>query len=61
MAYRIYEVDGLTDTKSLVEGEPSTDSDMALTDRRWLIKAQEDNWMRTGEEITKYYQIIEEN
>jgi hypothetical protein len=61
MAYRIYEVDGLTDTKTLVEGEPYPDSDMALTDRRWLIKAQEEEWMRTGEEITKYYQIIEDN
>ena len=59
MAYRIYEVDGLTDIKTLVEGDPYPDSDMALTDRRWLIKAQEDDWMCNGKEITKFYQIVE--
>jgi hypothetical protein len=59
MAYLIYEVDGLTDTKTLIAGKPYPDSDMALIDRRWLIKAQEDEWMRTGEEITKFYQIME--
>jgi hypothetical protein len=32
---------------------------MAMIDRGWLIKAQEDEWLRTGKEITKYYQIIE--
>jgi hypothetical protein len=59
MAYIIYEVDGLTDTKTLITGEPYPDSDMALIDRRWLIKAQEEEWMRTGEEMTKFYQIME--
>lgn len=61
MAYRIYEVDGLTEIKTLVNSEPHTDSAMAMIDRSWLIKAQENEWLRTGNEITKYYQIIEEN
>ena len=59
MAYRIYEVDGITGAERLVAGEAHTDSDMANIDRGWLIKAQEEEWMRTGKEITKYYQIRE--
>ena len=59
MAYRIYEVDGITGAERLVAGEAHTDSDMANIDRGWLIKAQEEEWMRTGTEITKYYQIRE--
>ncbi len=60
MAYGIYEVDGITGAKRLVEGKSHADSAMAMIDRGWLIKAQEDEWLRTGKEITKYYQIIEE-
>jgi hypothetical protein len=59
MAYRIYEVDGITGDEALVIGEAHTDSAMAIVDRGWLIKAQEEEWMRTGNEITKYYQIRE--
>lgn len=59
MAYRIYEIDGITGAEMLVNGEDHTDDAMARIDRGWLIKAQEEEWMRTGEEITKFYQIRE--
>ena len=59
MAYRIYEVDGITGAERLIAGEAHTDHDMAFIDRGWLIKAQADEWLRTGKEITKYYQIRE--
>ena len=59
MAYRIYEVDGITGAEMLVNGEAHIDDAMARIDRGWLIKAQEEEWMRTGEEITKFYQIRE--
>lgn len=59
MAYRIYEIDGITGAERLVNGEAHTDDAMAMIDRGGLIKAQEEEWMRTGEEITKFYQIRE--